>query len=138
MNICRATKANGEACSLPPIGEHGFCWGHAPETKEKRRKVASRGGKAKAHRRTAVLWDEVREVIKGVEKKRLTPSQGNSMLRGFGVLIELARLEVEQSELEIAQRRLELDEQERLEVVKRLEELEEAMVTRSESSRWGA
>jgi hypothetical protein len=44
-------------------------------------------------------------------------------LRGYNVLIALDRLDVERSELEIQQRRLELDEQERLELVREIEEL---------------
>jgi hypothetical protein len=75
----------------------------------------------------AVLWDEVREVIKSVESGALEPPQGNTMLRGYNTLIALDRLDVERSELEIAQRRLELDEQERLELIERLERVEEAL-----------
>lgn len=127
MGVCSATKRNGEPCTLPASGKHGLCWAHDPANHDKRRRRASRGGKGKAARRVAVLWDEVRGVIEGVEKRRLTPGQGNTMLRGYNTLIELAKLDIEQSELEIAQRRLELDEQERLELLERLEALEETL-----------
>jgi hypothetical protein len=127
MAICTATKRNGEPCTLPAIGQQPYCWAHSPETAQKRKRIASRGGKGKAARRVTVLWDEVRDVIAGVETGRLEPPQGNTMLRGYGVLIELAKLDIEQSELEIAQRRLDLDEQERLELLGRLEALEQAL-----------
>ena|SRR5918998_1831275 len=127
MSVCGATKRNGEPCTLPAHGQHGFCWAHSPETAEKRKRIASRGGKGKAAKRVAVLWDEVREVIKSVESGALEPPQGNTMLRGYNTLIALDRLDVERSELEIAQRRLELDEQERLELIERLERVEEAL-----------
>jgi hypothetical protein len=136
MGVCRATKRNGDPCTLPANGKHGYCWAHDPATAEQRRRRASRGGKGKAAKRVTVLWDEVRAVIEGVEKRRLSPGQGNTMLRGYNTLIELAKLDIEQSELEIQQRRLELDEQERLELVSRLEELERALQTRGE--RYGA
>src|SRR5918994_4601498 len=138
MAVCSATKRNGEPCTLPAIGQQPYCWAHSPETAEKRKRIASRGGKGKAARRVALLWDEVREVIANVESGALEPPQGNTMLRGFNTLIALDRLDVERSELEIQQRRLQLDEQERLELVGRLEMLEEALATKKEADRWHA
>jgi len=99
--------------------------------------VASRGGRGKAAKRTAVLWDEVRGVIEGAESERLSPPQANSMLRGHTTLIALSRLDIEQSELEIARRRLELDEEERTKLTERLEALEEALKRTQGGSRWG-
>src|SRR5918995_5311460 len=104
MAVCSATKRNGEHCTLPANGKHGLCWAHDPATLEQRRKRASRGGKGKAARKVALLWDEVRGVIKGVESGDLEPPQANSMLRGCSTLIALDRQDVERSELEIAQR----------------------------------
>jgi hypothetical protein len=74
-------------------------------------------------------------VIAKVEEGSLTPPQANSMIRGYNTLIELAKLDIEHSELEIAQRRLGLDEEERLELRERLEALEEHM---GRKNQWGA
>ena len=137
MAVCRATKANGDACKLPATGQHGLCWAHSPETADKRKQIASRGGKGKAAKRVAILWDEVRAVIQNVESGALEPPQGNTMLRGFSTLIALDRLDVERSELEIAQRRLELDEQERLELIERLERVEEGLKNKNEVRTYG-
>jgi hypothetical protein len=134
--VCSATKADGEACTLPAQGQHGLCWAHDPANREARRKVAARGGRGKAAKRVAVLWDEVRGFIDGVESERLSPPQANSMVRAYTTLIALARLDIEQAELEIARRRLELDEEERTELKTRLEELEQHIQSRS--SPWGA
>jgi hypothetical protein len=131
--VCSATKANGEACTLPAQGQHGLCWAHDPADREKRRQVASRGGRGKAAKRTAVLWDEVRDVIAGVESERLSPPQANTMLKGYSTLIALERLAVEQSELEIGQRRLQLDVEERTTLKKRLAVLEEYVVRKQGS-----
>jgi hypothetical protein len=125
MDVCSATKRNGEPCTLPANGKQGLCWAHDPANHEQRRRRASKGGRGKAARRTNVLWDEVRSVVAGVEKGRLTPPQANSMLRGYNTLIALEKLAVEQSELEIAQRRLELDEEERTVLKERIAALEE-------------
>src|SRR5215204_2119791 len=125
MSACTATKRNGEPCTLPATGKHGTCWAHDPSTADQRSRRASRGGRGKAAKRVALLWDEVRAVIAKVESGQLEPPQGNTMLRGFNTLIALDRLDVERSELEIQQRRLELDEQERRELVVEMEELRE-------------
>jgi hypothetical protein len=85
----------------------------------------------------AALWDEVRALIQSVESGQLEPPQGNTMLRGYNTLIALDRLDVERLELEIQQRRLELDEQERLELVKRLEALEEGLERNANNQRSG-
>jgi predicted nuclease with TOPRIM domain len=82
------------------------------------------------------LWDEVRAVIDGVESERLSPPQANSMVRAYSTLIALERLRIEESELEIQQRRLRLDEEERTELRARLEELEQHVQTAR--SPWGA
>ena len=137
MGVCTATKRNGEPCTLPANGKQSLCWAHDPSTADARRKRASRGGKGKAARRVVGLWDKVEDVIVGVEAERLTPSQGNTMVKGYTTLIALDRLDVERSELEIAQRRLELDVQERTEIVSRLEELE-ALLKARKDSRWPA
>jgi hypothetical protein len=99
--------------------------------------VASRGGRGKAAKRLGVLWDEVRAVIEGVESERLSPPQANSMVRGYSTLIALSRLNIEQAELDIARRRLELDEEERGEIWERLEILEE-MLEQKGDRRYGA
>jgi hypothetical protein len=80
----------------------------------------------------------VQDVIKGVESGRLEPPQGNTMLRGYNTLIALDRLDVARSELEIAQRRLELDEQERLELMREVEELRDlAAMNRERNGYYG-
>jgi len=50
MARCTAIKANGERCRLDATGKQDTCWAHSPENSEKRRKRASRGGRAKANR----------------------------------------------------------------------------------------
>jgi transcription initiation factor TFIIIB Brf1 subunit/transcription initiation factor TFIIB len=59
--------------------------------------------------------------------------------KGLTTLIALARLDVEQAELAIAQRRLELDVEERQELLGRLEVLEETLEEnrRGEQNRYG-
>jgi hypothetical protein len=123
MGDIRELKPKRPGCSCSADGSVTGCYHHDPKRQADRRRNATKGGKGKAARRVAALWDEVQDVIRGVESGRLEPPQANSMLRGFNTLIALDRLDVERSELEIQQRRLELDEEERLELIKEIEEL---------------
>lgn len=113
-----------------------MCWGHSPENAQERRRVASRGGKGKAKKRTAELWGEIRQVIHNVETEEITPQQANSMLKGYSTLLGLARYQIEESELEIQQRRLELDEEERGDLLREVEELRELLATRKKDRPW--
>src|SRR5918995_933304 len=69
MSTCKATKANGEPCTLPANGPQGLCWAHDPKNAERRRKGASRGGRAKANRELpsikALLEDLTERVLSG-------------------------------------------------------------------------
>jgi hypothetical protein len=66
---CTAVKRNGEPCTLPANGPQGLCWAHDPANAEKRRRGASRGGRAKANRELptikALLEDLTDQVLAG-------------------------------------------------------------------------
>ncbi len=66
---CTATKRNGEPCTLAAGGPQGLCWAHDPKNAERRRRGASRGGKAKANRELpsikALLSDLTEQVLSG-------------------------------------------------------------------------
>ncbi len=69
MALCTATKRDGEPCTLPASGPHGLCWAHDPKNAERRRRGASRGGKAKASREIPAIKAQLealtREVLAG-------------------------------------------------------------------------
>jgi hypothetical protein len=69
MSTCTATKRNGEPCTLPVNGSQGLCWAHDPKNADRRRKGASRGGRAKANRELptikALLEDLTERVLSG-------------------------------------------------------------------------
>ena len=138
MGDIRELKPKRPGCSCSADGSAAGCYHHDPSRQADRSRNATKGGKGKAARRVAILWDEVRDVIGGVEAGTLEPPQGNTMLRGYSTLIALDRLDVERSELEIQQRRLELDEQERLELIERLERVEEALKNKERERGYGA
>jgi hypothetical protein len=69
MGTCTAIKRDGEPCTLPANGPQGLCWAHDPKNAERRRKGASRGGKAKANRELpsikTLLEDLTERVLSG-------------------------------------------------------------------------
>jgi hypothetical protein len=100
---CTAVKRNGDRCTLPANGPQGLCWAHDPANAEKRRRGASRGGKAKANRELpfikAQLEDLTEQVLSGaLETGRAAVANQliNTRLRA----IELERKIKETDELE--------------------------------------
>jgi hypothetical protein len=100
---CTAVKRNGERCTLPAHGPQGLCWAHDPANAEKRRRGASRGGKARANRELpfikALLEDLTERVLSGaLETGRAAVANQliNTRLRA----IELERKIKETDELE--------------------------------------
>ena len=69
MSKCKATKRNGEPCTLPVSEQQDLCWAHDPKNAERRRKGASRGGRAKASRELpaikSLLADLTERVLSG-------------------------------------------------------------------------
>ena len=100
---CTAVKRNTERCTLPANGPQGLCWAHDPANAEKRRRGASRGGKARANRELpsikARLEDLTEQVLTGdLETGRAAVANQliNTRLRA----IELERKIKETDELE--------------------------------------
>jgi hypothetical protein len=69
MASCRATKANGEPCTLAATGPQGLCWAHDPANRDKRRRMASKAAKSKPNRELssvkALLEDLTERVLSG-------------------------------------------------------------------------
>ena len=93
MAVCTAIKPNGERCTLAATGQHGLCWAHDPGNREQRRRTASKGGRSKANREVVLLKEELKTLIEKVEDGKVSATRGNTMIRGYGVLIDLIKLE---------------------------------------------
>ena len=84
MNQCRATKANGERCTLPANGPEALCWSHDPKNVEKRRRMASKAGTAKADKEVKA---EIRDLIKAVREEGFDPTAANAINRLYNTLL---------------------------------------------------
>jgi hypothetical protein len=88
MNQCRATKRNGERCTLPAKESHGLCWTHAPENAAKRRRNASKAATAKADKEIREIKAEIRELVRLVREEDFDVSKANAINRLFGTLLQ--------------------------------------------------
>jgi hypothetical protein len=59
MVQCRATKANGERCTLAANGPQGVCWAHDPANAAKRSRMASKAARSKPSGEIAGIKDRI-------------------------------------------------------------------------------
>ncbi len=66
MSRCRATKANGEPCTLPANTPQGLCWAHDPANREQRQRITSRAGKSKPNKELLSIKQRLSALADGV------------------------------------------------------------------------
>jgi hypothetical protein len=123
MNRCLGTKRDNSPCTVTVEPPQTYCWWHDPANSDKRRRAASRGGKAKASKVVkelhALLEDLTRRVVDG----ELATSRGAVANQLLSTRIRLLDYERRLKELE------ELEE--------RIGRLESARERQKGSERWG-
>ena len=124
---CDGITSGGERCKLEAT--HGsYCWSHAPETADQRRRRARRGGRTGGRGRPGAdivdLKRDIREVVDGVLAGAVQQDRAAVALQGFNALLRAAKVE--------------LDVREQTELIERLEALERAAEARKGGGRWGA
>jgi hypothetical protein len=92
MNVCRATKRDGNPCTLPANGPSGLCWAHDPANAERRRRGQSRGGKNKPGRELEEIKREIKDLIADVLKGEVDRSTGAVALQGYNTLLRAVEL----------------------------------------------
>jgi hypothetical protein len=93
MAVCRATKANGEPCTLPANGPQGLCWAHDPANHEQRRRAASRAARSKGNREVVDLKEEIKRVIGDVKSGEVDRNDAAVMIQGYRALKDFIALE---------------------------------------------
>ncbi len=124
---CAAITKGGARCKLDATSARSgsFCWSHAPENAEERKRRGRRGGKARGASELAELKREIRAVIGAVLGGRVERGVGAVVFQGYNALLKVVETE---------RRVRETDEMEA-----RLEELERAAQDqRQGGQRWGA
>ena len=90
---CGFIKASGERCRGAATGQHGLCWAHDPKNADRRRRTASRGGKAKANKEVLVLKGEIKAVIADVRAGDLDRNDAAVMIQAYRALKDFIALE---------------------------------------------
>jgi len=112
MAVCRATKANGESCTLPASGPQGLCWAHDPANREKRKRMASKAARRKKPSRElaelkAQLVDLTKDALAGeIETGRAAVANQliNTRLRAIEVEHKVREAEELEERLEAIER----------------------------------
>jgi hypothetical protein len=122
-SICVANKRDGSPCTLPSYGSSDLCWAHSPETAERRRRGQSRGGKSKPNK-------EIQDIKARLSQLANDVLEG-SVGRGDGAVVSQI-LNVYLRALDV-----ELKAIEQLQIVERLELLEQENEARKGRKAWG-
>ena len=123
MASCRATKANGEPCTLAANGPQGLCWAHDPANREKRSRMASRAARSKPNRELS----SIKALLEDLTERVLS---GDLDTGRAAVANQLVNTRLRAIEQERKMRELE-------ELAERLEALEEQLESKG-SRTWGA
>jgi hypothetical protein len=78
-SICRATKRNGEPCTLSATDSNGYCWAHSPAHAAERKQNAAKGGKGRIGGKLKELEDKLEALYDAIE--------GGTMDRGTGAVL---------------------------------------------------
>jgi hypothetical protein len=124
MHGCSGIKPNGGRCERIVSQEQTYCYSHDPARQAERKRNAARGGKAKAAGEIGEIKTQIHEAIEAVQSGALDKGVGAVVFQGYGMLLRAISVG--------------LDVQERLELIGRMEELEEALARRKDGDRWRA
>ncbi len=122
-SICTATKRDGSPCTLASNGPQGLCWAHDPKNAERRRRGQSRGGKNKPSKELQDLKRRLSELADDVLAGHVDRADASVAGQLLNTVIRAVSVE--------------LKAKEQMELVERLEALEEALAQRGDR-RWGA
>ena len=93
MNRCRGTRRNGERCTQTVEPPNAYCWHHAPERAEERRRAASRAGKSRPNTEVRTIKEEIKGVISGVKAGEIDRNDAAVMIQGYRTLKDFIALE---------------------------------------------
>src|SRR5829696_4109353 len=92
MNRCRGTRRNGKRCTQIVEPPNAYCWHHAPERAEERRRAASRAGRSRPSTEVRTIKEEIKAVISEVKAGDLDRNDAAVMIQGYRALKDLIAL----------------------------------------------
>ena len=121
---CSGITRSGSRCQRSAEGPHGLCWAHDPTNADQRRRLASKAGKSKPDRELANIKQRLSDLADDVLEGR--QDRGVAAVASQVLNVYLRAVSVE------------LKAREQLELIERLEALEEALEQRKGEHRYGA
>ncbi len=121
---CAGTKRDNSPCTATVEPPQRFCWWHDPANADKRRRAASKAGKSKPSRELADIKHRLSDLADGVLEGRT--NRGVAAVASQILNVYLRAVSVE------------LKAREQLELIERLEALEESLEQRKGEHRYGA
>lgn len=129
MALCSGIKADGGRCKAQAIRGSAYCVGHDPEQAEARRRRASKGGKRGGRGRPQGELSDIKRRLSDLADDVLEGRQDKGVAAVASQVLNVYLRAVT----------VELKVREELELIDRLEALEEALAHKNEGgSRWGA
>jgi hypothetical protein len=132
MAVCSFIKPDGTACKAQPMRGDSWCYVHHSQYAEKCRRDGVKGGKRGGRGRLspptleiAAIKADLKEIVSDVRQGRLQTSRGNTIASLLHVYLRCIEADLKCIEVELAI-------QERLELVTRLEELEQQLQDKKE------
>jgi hypothetical protein len=129
MSRCAAIKPNGERCKVEAIPNAEWCWSHHPDYEQARRRRASKGGKRGGRGRPQAELSDIKRRLSDLADDVLEGRQDKGVAAVASQVLNVYLRAVS----------VEMKLKEQLELVERLEALEEGLEqNKGGSSRWGA
>jgi hypothetical protein len=126
MSRCAAIKANGERCKIEAMPDAEWCWSHDPNKAEARRRRAAKGGKRGGRGRPQAELSDIKQRLSELADDVLEGRQDKGVAAVASQVLNVYLRAVS----------VELKAREQLELVERLEMLEEAL--EQKGNRYGA
>ena len=126
MTLCSAIRADGGRCKAQAMRNSAFCLGHDPDQAEARRRRASKGGKRGGRGRPQAELQDLKRRLSDLADDVLAGKVNRSSAAVAGQLLNTYIRAVS----------VELKAREQLELIERLEMLEEALAQKG--NRYGA
>ena len=120
---CSAITRGGERCKLDATNG-SYCWSHAPENADARKRRGRRGGKARGASELSEVKREIRTVISDVLEGRVERGVGAVVFQGYNTLLKAAEVD----------RRIREEE----ELLARIEQLEQTQDQQKGGRKWQA
>ncbi len=103
---CRAVERNGEPCKGAVTGPHGYCWAHAPENAEQRKRMASKAARSKPNKEVRAVKDRLEDLADGVLLGTIDKADAAVVAQIWNTYLRAVSVELKVREVEDLEQRL--------------------------------